>query len=206
MQSEAAAAGAQQAGGVVPVRPRRIPSKVAALEEELRRQRETIEALTREVAALRAAKADLLARLASLTDAPAAAGDVELDPVELVVPVGPHAPAAARAAVTSWLDGRVAQRVLDDARLLVSELVTNSLRHAQLAADAPIRISAHLSAGTLRVEVRDPGHAGSFDAHAADPGSGGYGLHLVELLATRWGVDRRTGSGTRVWVELALEA
>jgi anti-sigma regulatory factor (Ser/Thr protein kinase) len=190
----------------MPVRPRRIPSKMAALEEELRRQRETIEALTREVAALRAAKADLVARPASSTHAPTAAGDVELDPVELVVPVGPHAPAAARAAVTSWLEGRVAQRVLDDTRLLVSELVTNSLQHAQLAADAPIRISAHLSAGLLRVEVRDPGYAGSFDAHAADPGNAGYGLHLVRLLATRWGVDRRAGSGTRVWVELALEA
>jgi len=118
------------------------------------------------------------------------------------VPAGVHAPAAARSAVAGWLAGRVSERVLDDALLLVSELVSNSLQHARLAADTPLRVSAALLPGVVRIEVGDPGSAGRVVGRTPDPGNGGgYGLHLVELLTTRWGVDR--SSGTRVWFELA---
>ena len=164
-------------------------------------QRNTIDALTRDVTALRAEKGDLAAQLAAVYDARSPAVDGTMDPVELVVPVGPQAPAAARSAVTGWLSGRVGQRVLDDARLLVPELVTNSVQHGHLAADAPVRVSAHLSGGVLRLEVRDPGHGAGIGSRTAEPGGGGYGFHLVRLLASNWGVDR--AAGTRVWVELA---
>lgn len=179
------------------MRARRPESKLARLEAEVLRQRATIDALTSELAGLRAEKLELVAKLYE-TRSPAADGS--MDPVELVVPVGPHAPAEARSAVTRWLSGRVGEALLDNARLLVSELVTNSVQHGQLAADAPVRISLHLSGGVLRLEVRDPGQVGSVGPRDTEPG-GGYGFHLVNLLAARWGIDR--AAGTRVWVELA---
>jgi hypothetical protein len=56
----------------------------------------------------------------------------------------------------------------------------------------------------LRIEVRDPGRQGEIAAAAPDRLQGdGLGLHMVGLVAARWGV-RRT-SGTDVWVELAAE-
>jgi serine/threonine-protein kinase RsbW len=198
MSPDAAPASLSPAGGSAPARSRRPPAKLACLEAEVLQQRAAIDALTSEVAELRAEKLELLAQL---YEARSPAGDGSMDPVELVVPVGPQAPSTARGAVTRWLTGRVGEAVLDNARLLVSELVTNSVQHGQLAADAPVRISLHLSGGVLRLEVRDPGHAGSVVPHGAEPGGGGYGFHLVRLLATRWGVDR--AAGTRVWVELA---
>jgi hypothetical protein len=56
-------------------------------------------------------------------------GDKARDQLELTLAAGPHAPAQARAAVSEWLTGRVVDGVLDDARLLLSELVTNGLQH-----------------------------------------------------------------------------
>ena len=120
--------------------------------------------------------------------------------VALTVAAGPDAPAAARNAVGTGLAGRVADDVLRDARLLVSELVTNSVRHAGLAADGVVHISADVTGGILRLEVDDAGTAGRVAARPPSP-EGGFGLHLVEALAHRWGVTRE--GCTRVWVELA---
>jgi serine/threonine-protein kinase RsbW len=106
--------------------------------------------------------------------------------VALTVAVGPGAPAAARDAVAAGIGGRVADDVLGDARLLISELVSNCVRHAGLATDGVVRIGADGTAGT--VAARPP------------TSQGGYGLHLVEALAHRWGVTRE--GFTRVWVEL----
>jgi anti-sigma regulatory factor (Ser/Thr protein kinase) len=97
------------------------------------------------------------------------------------------------------LDGHVAESACDNARLLVSELVTNCVQHGHLAADAPVRIRAYLSDGVLRVEVRDPGQDGLVRRRKPIPAAGGYGLHLLDLLAASWGVN--TG-GTQVWFEL----
>jgi anti-sigma regulatory factor (Ser/Thr protein kinase) len=120
--------------------------------------------------------------------------------VALTVAVGPDAPAAARNAVGAGLAGRVADDVLRDARLLVSELVTNSVRHAGLATDGVVRISADVTGGTVRLEVNDAGTDGTVARRPPTP-EGGFGLHLVEALAHRWGVTRE--GFTSVWVELA---
>ena len=90
--------------------------------------------------------------------------------------------------------------MLRDARLLVSELVTNSVRHAGLAADGVVHISADVTGGVLRLEIDNAGTAGMVAARPPTP-EGGFGLHLVEALAHRWGVTRE--GFTRVWVELA---
>jgi serine/threonine-protein kinase RsbW len=92
--------------------------------------------------------------------------------------------------------------VLSEAQLLVSELVTNSVRHAGSPVDAPVRVRADVSGGMVRLEVRDVGHGAPVVRRARDRlGGRGFGLHLVDLLSTRWGVSG--DHGTQVWFELA---
>ena len=122
--------------------------------------------------------------------------------MEVVVASGLDAPAAARAAVAAWLSPQVADQVLDDAQLVVSELVTNSVRHAQLAAGATVRVSVEICDGVVRLEVEDPGDV-AIGAVAPDrEHGGGFGLFLVEALAQRWG-SKHEGT-TCVWAELAI--
>ena len=92
---------------------------------------------------------------------------------------------------------------LDDARLLVSELVANSMRHARIGPDDTIRVTAEVEKGRLRVDVIDGGRGGGPPlAGGIRPSPGaesGWGLYLVETLASRWG----HGAG-RYWFELEI--
>ena len=117
---------------------------------------------------------------------------------EATVPSGPDAPHLARMFLTQWLDGQLDAAVRADAALLVSELVTNSVLHADLPAGSPVRIRAAVKDGVVRVEVEDGGN-GTVRSRA--PGRDGFGLHLVERLAASWGVHHE--QGTHVWFELA---
>jgi anti-sigma regulatory factor (Ser/Thr protein kinase) len=119
---------------------------------------------------------------------------------EATLACGPEAASAARTVVSRWLDGRANPEFHDDARLLVSELVSNSVRHAEQPAGATLRITAVAVDGGVRVDVADGGR-GAVRRREAEPRTGGYGLELVELLAARWGVSHE--HGTRVWFELA---
>lgn len=119
--------------------------------------------------------------------------------VALTVAADARAPSAAREAVVAGLGRRVADDVRADVRLLVSELVSNSVRHAGLAADGVVRIRADVTGGVLRLEVDDAGTAGTVAARSPTV-DGGFGLHLVAALAHRWGVTR--DGFTRVWIEL----
>jgi anti-sigma regulatory factor (Ser/Thr protein kinase) len=117
---------------------------------------------------------------------------VELEP-------GASAASEARTALSA-LDGMLDAGALDDIRLLVSELVTNSVRHSG-AAGATVRLDVTSFGDTVRVEVSDGGRG--FEPRARDKAQdevGGWGLHLVDNLAARWGVQ--TGRRTRVWFEL----
>ena len=120
---------------------------------------------------------------------------------ESVFPCGPGAPRAARTAVTDWLARAVAPRMLEDLRLIVTELVTNSVRHAELRAGDAITVRIRLAEHGLRLEVENPGTAGQIKA--SRPGAragGGLGLQLVERLCMSWGVARERD--TMVWVEM----
>jgi anti-sigma regulatory factor (Ser/Thr protein kinase) len=119
---------------------------------------------------------------------------------------GSTSPAAARAWLKGWLDGRVSERTGYDAMLVVSELVTNSVLHSGVAAGAPVQLRANLGADILRLEVGDLG-AGTDIVRIPPPehlSAHGFGLAIVERLGARWGVVH--ASGTRVWCELALPA
>ena len=79
--------------------------------------------------------------------------------------------------------------------LLTTEIVANSVRHA--AGTTEVHVAATLEPGYARVEVLDAGPG--FDPEIRHD-SQGYGLRLVDKLATRWGVER--GRGTLVWFEV----
>ena len=119
---------------------------------------------------------------------------------EAIVACGPHAPRLARTLVLGWLDGRGDPRLQADACLLVSELVSNSVRHADQPTGVPLRLRAAAVGGVVRVEVDDAGH-GAVRRRAPAGEDGGFGLQLVERIAARWGVNHR--DGTQVWFELA---
>ena len=89
-----------------------------------------------------------------------------------------------------------------DAQLLLSELVSTSLRHAGLGRDDLIRVSADWSGDRLRVHVRDggPPRGASPVSGSIRPAPGaesGWGLYFVDRLASRWGT---TAGGS--WFEL----
>ena len=90
--------------------------------------------------------------------------------------------------------------------LLVSELITNSVRHSGVRADEHIRLRARCDGRRAFVEVCDPGRSGRVPGRRApsldvlEPG--GLGLMLVQEMAERWGVER-TASETCVWFEIA---
>jgi anti-sigma regulatory factor (Ser/Thr protein kinase) len=89
-----------------------------------------------------------------------------------------------------------------DVRLLVSELVTNAVRHAGLDAGAPIRLTIAAGDAVLRIEIADGGNG--FEPRAPDPDptrASGWGLFLVDELADRWGVEP-ADPGTLIWFEI----
>lgn len=117
-------------------------------------------------------------------------------------PADESAPALARSAASSLI-GQLPRHLIDDILLLISELVTNSVRHAGLNGTQRIELAVDLDARTIRVEVRDPGSG--FEPHPRRPSpdrGSGWGLHLVELLADRWGVNGGD-AGTVTWFELS---
>ena len=112
----------------------------------------------------------------------------------------PDSPAAARRALGDLAD-HLPRRRLQDAQLLVSELVTNAIRHAGLDDGDTITLSVEASDGALRIEVSDPGPGFAPAEHYPDSDHpSGWGLYLVRELSDRWGVERN--ALTRVWFEL----
>ena len=99
-----------------------------------------------------------------------------------------------------------AERALDDLRLLVTELVTNSVRHAELSPTDEIRLSISLRPDVIRVEVGDAGPGFTQPSFDAPPtGTGGRGLYLVDTIADRWGAEPAAQHNEwLVWFELDL--
>lgn len=112
----------------------------------------------------------------------------------------PEAVGRARRAIDGLAD-ELPQVILDDLRLMVSELVTNCLRHGGLAPQDLIQVIVDIEDGRVRMEVVSPGDG--FRPPDRQPtlhSTSGWGLFLVSRLADRWGVDGR--GGTRVWLEV----
>ena len=120
------------------------------------------------------------------------------DAVSLSLDGGPEAAAHARRALTR-LRGDLEPPVMETMRLLVTELIANSVKHA--GSDA-VALKVAVGRGAVLVEVRDegPGFVPTGRSAGQDDASG-WGLYLVDRLADRWGVAREE-SATRVWFEL----
>ena len=118
--------------------------------------------------------------------------------LELTLPAEPGSVAEARTKVCDALEPYLANGASETLKLLVSEVVTNAVKHGDSA--HPVELHAHWNA-EVRIEVCDHGdgftpapRVGALD----EPG--GFGLYLVGQLADRWGVE--TDGGTTVWFVL----
>jgi len=120
------------------------------------------------------------------------------DGLTLTLARDPEAAAMARRGLAS-LRGDLDPPLMETLRLLVTELVTNSLNHT--SADA-IGLKVRVRRAAVWTEVTDAG-PGFDPAGIGTPGGDhtGWGLFLVERLAERWGMHHN-GAGTRVWFEL----
>lgn len=108
------------------------------------------------------------------------------------------APAAARRFVDAVLGDDLGAERQADTRLLVSELVTNALRHT----GTEIELFLVRRGSTLEVGVRDYGGGRPVKKASADE-DGGWGLRLLERITSRWGVQTER-PGKTVWFELPV--
>ena len=95
------------------------------------------------------------------------------------------------------LEPALAPETMAKLRLLVTELVANSVRHAR---GTPIDVTVTVEDDIVRTEVSDGGDG--FELPTPDPSplkSSGWGLFLVRKMARRWGAEPATGT---VWFEI----
>jgi anti-sigma regulatory factor (Ser/Thr protein kinase) len=124
--------------------------------------------------------------------------------LSLDVPCDRHAPAVVRDALGEVHDG--GGWALDDGLLVASELVTNAVRHSGCAPDHTLQVSVDLARDSLVISVHDPGlsRRRAEPRTPDEPEPGGWGLRIIEQLATRWGAARP--DGYLVWAELPVVA
>jgi anti-sigma regulatory factor (Ser/Thr protein kinase) len=119
--------------------------------------------------------------------------------VEQELPKSREAPVLARDAVDR-LQGEVPGEFVDDAKLLVSELVSNGVKYG---GDGRIMLQIEADPTRVRAEIVDQGSGFEPQTRAnrrmALGDEGGWGLHLVETLADDWGVHE---GSTHVWFEI----
>ncbi|MGW1620101.1 ATP-binding protein [Streptomyces sp. NPDC002172] len=106
----------------------------------------------------------------------------------------------ARRLVTAQLSDWAVGDLADTSELLVSELVTNALRHTR----GPLRLNLQLRRSRLLCEVEDTESAGPARGVADPDAESGRGIELLDLLADAWG-SLRTATGKTMWFELRTE-
>jgi anti-sigma regulatory factor (Ser/Thr protein kinase) len=113
----------------------------------------------------------------------------------------PDAASRARAVVNEELGRAVSTKVLEDTTLLVSELVTNAVRHAPRNGVLEVELRLRVDPERVRIVVSDPGAGFSVEPRPPTASeSSGWGLYLVDRVADRWGVITKDRS--EVWFEI----
>ena len=111
-------------------------------------------------------------------------------------------PSIRRALVEDLQDLDVSAEVVDEAEIVVSELMGNAIRHARPLADGMVRVRWKVKSGVVEVEVSDGG--GPSTPRPAPPAlwsTSGRGLRIVRSLAHEWGVTEDK-HGRTVWASL----
>ena len=119
------------------------------------------------------------------------------DTLHLRLAGNPEAAASARRALAR-LRGDLDPPLMETMRLLVTELVSNSVKHARAG---HVQLKAVVGRQAVWIEVLDEGPGFDPDKPRTPGKDAGWGLFLVERLASRWGVVQ-DGASTRVWFEL----
>ena len=116
---------------------------------------------------------------------------------------GLEAPAAARRVVGDWIGETLSTSSRDDALMLVSELVSNAVRHGGAGPIERIEVHFAVDSGGATFEVCDvgPGFMPPVSPVAC-PEGGGFGLVLIESMSRSWGAHLHAGAGTCVWFDL----
>lgn len=126
---------------------------------------------------------------------------VATPPARLLLPASNMSPTAAREWARRSGCAEHSLALLDDALLLISELVTNAVLHG----GPPILLSVDCDGGGLHIRVRDGSTVPPRPRVAGEEAENGRGMSLVELLASTWGavpVADVYGEGKEVWFEL----
>lgn len=121
---------------------------------------------------------------------------------EVILPASSAAPSVARAALDDVIPPPELAVRNEDARLVISELVTNAVKYGESDASNPIRMVIEADDAVVRVEVAQTLPAA--DLRPVPPrlegdDIGGWGLHIAESLADAWGYE--VGPPGRVWFE-----
>ena len=121
--------------------------------------------------------------------------------IDLKLAPEPEAPLTVRRALDR-LANLLPPAKLEDVRLVVSELVTNSVLHAGLSPKDRIRVVVAVRDGAVRGEIQDPGSGFGVPSkpQPRPDFSGGWGLQIVDRISDRWGVER--GGTISVWFEI----
>ena len=122
---------------------------------------------------------------------------------QMVLPTADQAPGLARRATRDALAAWRMTDLEETAVLLVSELVTNVVLHAE-PFPAFMVLRLEIADGCLRIAVRDADPNGPRPRTPDRLDESGFGMMLVDALADRWGV-RQTPPGKAVWVELKAQ-
>jgi two-component sensor histidine kinase len=128
------------------------------------------------------------------------------DPAETLVfelAPGPMAGPGARRELLAG-NGTLPSSVREDVLLLVTELVTNAVRHSRAGPDELVRVELRRGADIVRVAVCDEGTGFTAEAPLERNEAEGWGLALVDRIADRWAVEP-TASGTCAWFEIGYE-
>jgi anti-sigma regulatory factor (Ser/Thr protein kinase) len=122
----------------------------------------------------------------------------------VLLPYTPSSVAVARRRLTADLTSAgIFEPAVGDAALVVSELLSNAIRHAAPLPGSRIRVTWTLGGDALRVAVSDAGGTATPQVTRPSPAApGGRGLGIVESLSSCWGVQRDKGE-TTVWAVLA---
>ncbi len=118
-----------------------------------------------------------------------------------------RAPRRARHEIAEQLNGELGSERTQDAVLLVGELVTNSLLHADSGETHEIVVELVIGLDAVRIVVIDGGSSTMPMIQPLDSKRpGGRGLFLVESLSDRWGMTRAGSRQTEVWFEMGLRS